>query len=134
MGPKLDWLSDGNGAGLSDGKDECTPAIRNRVAAATQSDCACRHSSSNWQKRWGARQSRDGVRGRDGVLSSFLGGRSAVSSFKLESAVSCLAVASVVCSGEPNKLYGSQMWTYRRWLIRVYLGLDYETPAGAITT
>jgi hypothetical protein len=28
--------------------------------------------SSDWQKRWGARRSRDGVRGRDGVLSSFL--------------------------------------------------------------
>jgi hypothetical protein len=42
-----------DGAGLSDGKDECTPAIRNRVAAATQSECACRQSSSNWQKRWG---------------------------------------------------------------------------------
>jgi hypothetical protein len=28
----LDWLSDDNQAGLSDGKDECTPAIRNRAA------------------------------------------------------------------------------------------------------
>jgi len=28
----LDWLSDDNRAGLSDGKDECTPAIRNRAA------------------------------------------------------------------------------------------------------
>ena len=73
IGPELDWLSDDNRAGLSDGKDECTPAIRNRAAAATQSECACRHSSSDWQKRWGARRSRDGVRGRDGVLSSFLG-------------------------------------------------------------
>jgi hypothetical protein len=53
IGPELDWLSDDNRAGLSDGKDECTPAIRNRAAAATQSECACRHSSSDWQKRWG---------------------------------------------------------------------------------
>ena len=41
---------------------------------ATQSDCAWRHWSSDWQKRWGARRSRDGVRGRDGILSPFLGG------------------------------------------------------------
>jgi hypothetical protein len=40
---------------------------------AAESECAWRHSSSDWQKRWGARRSRDGVRGRDGVLSSFLG-------------------------------------------------------------
>jgi hypothetical protein len=50
------------------------PIVRNRAAAATQSECACRHSSSDWQKRWGARRSRDGVRGRDGILSPFLGG------------------------------------------------------------
>jgi hypothetical protein len=28
----LDWLNDDNREGLSDGKDECTPAIRNRAA------------------------------------------------------------------------------------------------------
>jgi hypothetical protein len=32
IGPELDWLSDDNRAGLSDGKGECTPAIRNRAA------------------------------------------------------------------------------------------------------
>jgi hypothetical protein len=34
-------------------KDECTPAIRNRAADGYQSDCAWRHLSSDWQKRWG---------------------------------------------------------------------------------
>ena len=29
------------------------PSHPQRAAAATQSECACRHSSSNWQKRWG---------------------------------------------------------------------------------
>ena len=28
IGPELDWLNDDNREGLSDGKDECTPAIR----------------------------------------------------------------------------------------------------------
>jgi hypothetical protein len=50
----MDWLSDDNRKGLSDGKDECTPANRNRAAAAIQSECACRHSSSDWQKRRGS--------------------------------------------------------------------------------
>jgi hypothetical protein len=59
------------GRGLSDGKTECAPAIHKRIAAPTQSDYACRQSSSNWQKRWRPRRSR--VRGRDGVLSPFLG-------------------------------------------------------------
>ena len=101
-------------------KDECTPAIRNRAADGYQSDCAWRPLSSDWQKRWGARRSRDGVRGRDGLLSSFLGAsRAAIRlisrfSFNLESAVSCLAGASGVCSCEPRKLYGSQSWTDHR--------------------
>ena len=30
----MDWLSDDNRKGLSDGKAECTPAMRNRAADA----------------------------------------------------------------------------------------------------
>jgi hypothetical protein len=111
---------------------------------ASQSGCAWRHSSSDWQKRWGARRSRDGVRGRDGPLSSFLGAsRVAIrpisrSSFNLESAFSCLAGASGMCSCKPRKLYGSQSWQIiargdRRWLTRVYLGRDHETNKVNIT-
>jgi hypothetical protein len=65
---ELDYLIDDNRAGPSDGKDERTPAIRNRTAAGYQNAPAWQHPSSDWQKGLGGtRRSRDGVRGRDGV-------------------------------------------------------------------
>jgi|GEM_PF-813217 len=65
---ELDWLSNDNRASLSDGKDECTPAIRNRGADGYPERVHVAALEYHWQKRWGARRSRDGVRGRDGVF------------------------------------------------------------------
>ena len=53
IGPELDWLSDDNRAGLSDGKDECTPAIRNRAADGYPERVRMGALEYHWQKRWG---------------------------------------------------------------------------------
>jgi hypothetical protein len=106
----LDWLSDDNRAGLSDGSPSAPQPSATAQPTATQSNCAGRPSSSDWQKRWGARRSRDWSP-RKGRRFEFLPrrkpcrkyGRSAVSSFNLESGFSCLAGASGVCCCEPRK-------------------------------
>jgi hypothetical protein len=84
---------------------------------ATESECASRHLSSDWQKRWGARR-KPGWSPRKGRRFEFLPRRKPcrntadqafLPSINLKSAVSCLAGASSVCSSEPRrKLYGSQ--------------------------
>ena len=53
IGPKLDWLNDDNRAGLSDGKDECNPAIRNRAADGYPERVRVAALEYHWQKRWG---------------------------------------------------------------------------------
>jgi hypothetical protein len=121
------------------GKDECIPPIRNRTAAGYPERVRVAAMKFRLAETLGG-TAKPGWSPRKGRrLSPFLGascsqyGRSAVSSFNLESAVSCLAGASGMCSCEPRrKHYGSHSWTDpragdRSWLIGVYLGRDPET-------
>ena len=54
-------------------RDECTPAIRNRAADGYPERVRMAALEFRLAETLGARRSRDGVRGRDGVLSPFFG-------------------------------------------------------------
>ena len=69
----MDRLSDDNRAGLSDGKDECTPAIRNRAADRYRE--RVRMAALEFRGRNAGGHGEAGMESEegDGVLSSFLG-------------------------------------------------------------
>jgi hypothetical protein len=58
---ELDWLRDDNRAGFSDGKDECTPAFRNRAADGYPERVLVAALKFRLAETLGARRSRDGV-------------------------------------------------------------------------
>jgi hypothetical protein len=68
----LDWLSDDDRGGLSDGKDECTPAISNRAADSHSERVRMAPLEFRLAETLGAPRSRDGVRGRKRNLKAVL--------------------------------------------------------------